>query len=116
MEEEKDNTEEKWIESAGDLVGAYRDLAAIKIVEHASQGISISISGMLSLVTMVFVLMFAGFGTAWWIGGMMNNMIAGYFIVAGIYVLILILLTTTSKKIIIPSIRNMVIKKIYEQD
>lgn len=116
MEQDTNNAEEKWIESAGDLASAYRDLAIIKAVEHASLGISVSISGMLSLITMIFVLLFGGLGAAWWVGESLGNMKAGYFIIAGLYILIFFILMATSQKVIVPRIRNMIIKKFYEQD
>jgi uncharacterized membrane protein len=115
MEQETKNSE-KWIESVGDLVGAYRDLITIKAVEHASLGISVSVSSMLSLITAIFILLFGGLGAAWWLGEYLQNMKAGYFIVAGLYTLVLFILLAISQKIIVPGIRNIIIKKMYEQD
>ena len=115
MNPEKSNTE-KWAESTVNLVDAYRDLISIRISEHASLGISVSVIGILSLILAVFVLLFIGLGAAWWIGGYFNDMKTGFFLVGGVYMLIFGILLATSQKVLIPRIRNMIIKKIYEQD
>jgi uncharacterized membrane protein len=107
---------ERLVDVGSDLVEAYRNLITIKIVEHTSMGASVGIIGLLGLVTGMFILLFAGLGAAWWLGEYLNNMKAGFFIVGGIYVVILIVLLATSKKVIVPQIRNLIIRKIYDQD
>jgi hypothetical protein len=104
------------VDAAGDLIETYRDLITVRIVEHTSMGASISIVGIITLLIIVFVLIFSGLGAAWWIGDAMNNMKAGFFIVGGFYTLILIAVLATAKSFIIPNVRNLIIKKIYEQD
>ena len=104
------------VDAASDLIETYRDLVTVRIVEHTSMGASISIVGIITLLIIVFVLAFSGLGAAWWIGDAMNNMKAGFFIVGGFYSLILIAVLATAKSVIIPNVRNMIIKKIYEQD
>ena len=115
MNPEKINTE-KWVDSTANLVEAYRDLISLRIVEHTSLGISISVIGILSVILAVFVLLFIGLGAAWWLGEYVNDMKAGFFIVGGVYTLIFGILLATSQKVLIPRIRNLVIKKMYEQD
>jgi hypothetical protein len=104
------------VDAAGDLIETYRDLITVKIVEHTSAGASISIVGIISLLIIVFVLLFSGLGAAWWIGDTMDNMKAGFFIVGGFYTLVLIIVLAMAKTVIIPGIRDTIIKKIYEQD
>jgi hypothetical protein len=100
----------------GDLLMAYRNLATIKVVEHTSLGASVGIVGIASLVIAMFALLFAGFGFAWWLGEHLQNMKAGFFIVGGIYLVFLIVVVATYKKFLLPTIRNRIIKKIYEKD
>ena len=104
------------VDAAGDLIETYRDLITVRIVEHTSTGASISIVGLITLLIVVFVLLFSGMGAAWWIGDRMDNMKAGFFIVGGFYTLLLIILLVTAKPYLIPNIRNMIIRKMYEQD
>ena len=115
MNEEKINTE-KWVDSATKLAETYRDLISLRIVEHTSLGISISVIGVLSLILAVFVLLFTGLGAAWWLGEYLDNMMSGFFIVGGVYTLIFGIILATSQKVLIPRIRNLIIKKMYEQD
>lgn len=115
MEEEK-KSGEKILDLAGDMVENYRNLITIKIVEHSSLAGAASILGILLLVVAVFVLLFAGIGFAWWLGEETGNMKAGFFIVGGIYTVILVILILMSKKILLPSFRNTIIKKIYDED
>lgn len=114
--EDADKNKERFVDIGSDLVEAYRNLITIKIVERTSMGASVSIAGLLWLVIAMFVLLFAGLGSAWWLGEYLNDMKVGFFIVGGIYVLILIVLLATSRKVIVPRIRNLIIRKIYEPD
>src|SRR5688572_6119122 len=109
MNPEKSSTE-KWVDSTVNLVEAYRELISIRITEHTSLGASISVVGILSLILAVFVLLFTGLGAAWWLGEYLNNMKAGFFIVGGVFMLVFGVLLATSQKVLIPRIRNMIIK------
>ena len=104
------------VDAAGDLIETYRNLITVRIVEHTSMGASISIVGLITLLIVVFVLLFSGMGAAWWIGDQMKNMKAGFFIVGGFYTLVLIIVLVTAKPLLLPNLRNMIIRKIYEQD
>lgn len=114
--EDNNNATEKFVNAVNDWIETYRNLITIRIVEHSSQGASISIFGILALLVIVFILLFFGLGSAWWIGEKLENMKAGFFIVGGVYTSVLIILLVMAKKLLIPGIRNLIIKKIYEQD
>lgn len=107
---------ENWIESAGGIIETYRDLVSIKIVEKTSRGISVSIYGIILLVFIIFILLFLGTGAAWWIGESLNNMKAGFFIVSGTYVILFAAMMLMGKKYLIPGIRNIIIRMIYDED
>lgn len=115
MEEEK-KSGEKILDLAGDMVENYRNLITIKIIEHSSLAGAASILGIILMVAAVFILLFAGIGFAWWLGESMENMKAGFFVVGGVYTVILLILILISKKILLPSLRNTIIKKIYDED
>lgn len=115
MKENK-NTSEKVVDAVGDWIESYRDLMTIRVVEHASHGASLGIFGVIALLTVVFILAFLGLGCAWWVGEVLDNMKAGFFIVGVFYLIVLIILLSTAKKYLLPGIRNMIIKKIYGQD
>ena len=115
MEENK-NTSERLLDAVGNLVDTYRNLLTIRMVEKASQGASLSIVSIIMLLVAVFILLFLGLGSAWWVGEELQNMKAGFFIVGGVYTTILAIILILAKKTLIPGIRNLIIKKIYEQD
>jgi uncharacterized membrane protein YqjE len=115
MEENK-KTSEKLVGALTDWVETYRNLLGVKVVEHTSLGASISFLSVLTMLVIVFILLFLGLGAAWWIGERLDNMKAGFFIVGGVYGAVLILILAMAKKVLIPGIRNLIIKKIYEQD
>ena len=115
MEENK-STSERLVGAVGDWIETYRNLITVRVVENASQGASIGALGVITLLVVVFILFFLGLGSAWWIGEKLENMKAGFFIVGGIYGTVLVIILIMAKKILIPGIRNLIIKKIYEQD
>lgn len=115
MEDEK-KTSEKLVEAVGEWIETYRNLITIRIVERSSKSASVSILGLLAMIVIVFILFFIGLGSAWWVGETLENMKAGFFIVGGIFGAVLLILLLMAKKILIPGIRNLIIKKMYEQD
>lgn len=116
MENDDASKQDNIIDAASDIIETYRNLLTVKMVENISLGASISILGILVLCTIVFVLLFTGVGIAWWIGDSLDNMKAGFFIVGGFYTLLLLILLGTANSFLIPNLRNLIIKKIYEQD
>jgi len=116
MEENNKKTSEKLVGAIGDWIETYRNLLGVRIVEHTSMGASISLLGILTILVVVFVLLFSGLGAAWWMGEKLENMKAGFFIVGGIYGTVLLIILVMAKKVLIPGIRNLIIKKIYEQN
>jgi hypothetical protein len=113
---QENNSAENLVGTAAELVESYRNLIALKVTEHTSLGISFSVIGILSLMLAVFVFLFVGFGAAWWLGEYFQNMKVGFFIMGGVYTVMFGIIVATAEKIWIPKIRNLIIKKIYEQD
>jgi hypothetical protein len=106
---------EKLVGTAGQMIETYKELIALTVVENASLGIGVSVVGIITLVSICFVLLFAALGVAWWIGEAMNNMKAGFFIAGSAFLLLLFVVLLSAKNGLIPMIRNLVIKKIYDQ-
>jgi hypothetical protein len=114
MEEHK-SSPEKLVEAVGNWIETYRNLLMVQAVEHASKNASVGIVGIMLLLALLFILLFAGLGSAWWVGEALENMKAGFFIVGAFFLTVLIILLALSKKFLIPAIRNLIIRKIYEQ-
>jgi hypothetical protein len=101
-------------EHAGDYFETQFNLARLNATDKAtglaSQGFMFAVVAILAL----FVLLFTGLGLSWWIGRVINNIVGGFFIVAGVYVLLIALLLLLRKSVIAPVIRNFLIARIYE--
>lgn len=115
MDQVKDD-KDSWVERAGDLVEAYRDLITIKVVERTSLGASLSAVRLLTFIVGLFVLLFTGLGFAWWLGDTLNDMKVGFFIVGGVYTMVLFTVMALSRKVLVPRIRDIIVKEIYEED
>lgn len=98
----------------GELLDLYYKLAIVTVTEKASNAASISITVTIILFFLMFTLLFAGLGFGWYLGQSMNNMLAGYSIVAGIFLSFIGLTLLLRKSFLFPFIRNTIIKKIYE--
>src|SRR2546421_5811904 len=95
------------------LVDTYIALAKANVTQKAADAVSVSISGFIMAVLAVFAVFFAGAGLAWWIGRLLSNMIAGFFIVSGLFVLLLVLLVAFKEQFLYPIIRNRIVKKVF---
>src|SRR5689334_2969278 len=100
-------TPEKLKDNFTGLIDDYRDLLSIKLADHASRGLSASIIGGVKLIFVLFILLFAGIGTAWWYGEYAGNMKAGFFLVAALYTIIFLIMLL-SQEALRPRIRNLI--------
>ena len=104
-----------FVDAVGDIVDTYRKLVNVRIVEGVANGGSISILGILLLVVGVFILLFGGLGAAWWIGEALEDLKLGFFIVGGFYLLLMVVALLMSNSVLLPWLRNIIVRKIYEQ-
>jgi hypothetical protein len=105
-----------WLNQVAELIETYRTLVTVRIIQHTSLGISMSIIGILTSTLALFIFLFSGLGFAWWLGEYLHNMKLGFFIMGGVYIILLITLLLISRSVLMPFIRNYIIKKIYDQD
>lgn len=105
---------EKLISTAGQMIETYKELITLAVVEKTSLGVGVSVVGIVTLVFVCFVLLFGALGAAWWIGEAMNDMKLGFFIAGAAFLLLLLIVLLSAKNGLMPMIRNMVIKKAYE--
>lgn len=113
MEELKSKAS-RFKEHAREYVQTYADLAKVKVTKGASTAVSGIFIGITAFFFAFFFLFFLGFGLGWWLGNVVNNRAAGFFLVAGFFLLLTAVLFALRKKVIVPMIRNMIIKKVYE--
>jgi hypothetical protein len=98
----------------GDLAESYYKLGILNITDKATGIASIAIIFLVVSFLALFALLFLGFGFGWWLGQRLNNMLAGFSIVAGILTIFIAVLMALRKQVIFPFIRNSIIKKVYE--
>ena len=96
------------------IVKDYYNLSVLKAVDKGSKLGSMFIVALLLGALAFFTFLFAGIGAAYWIGQALDNPMYGFFIVAGFLLLIFILLVALKGKVIIPFLRNIIIKNIYD--
>jgi hypothetical protein len=112
--EDLKNKAETLIDHVGDYIETYSKLIALNATEKATGAASISITSMALAVLSVFALLFVSLGVGWWIGEELDNMLGGFSIIAGFYALMVIVILVLKDKII-PSIQNILIRKVYEE-
>lgn len=115
MEENDRKHQDGIFDAVGDMMNTYRELAKVRMAEGAAVGGSASLLGIVLLLVVIFVLLFLGMGLAWWIGDALDNTKAGFFIVGGFYLLLLVVGVLTSRSVILPWLRNLIVRKIYEE-
>jgi hypothetical protein len=85
---------------------------ATKTTSNAVAGIAIGVS---LFFLALFFMIFAFSAAAWWLADIFNSPALGFLTVAGFFLFIIILIFALKKKVIVPLIRNTVIKKVYEE-
>ena len=108
-------------ESAEDLLkhtGDYLDTLYKKVSLTATEKVVKAGASMISSLFVVvlgfFALFFAGLGLGWLLGNWINDRAAGFFIVAGVYLVLLLVIVLAGKKTVIPYLRNLLTRKIYD--
>ncbi|HEY0432794.1 MAG TPA: hypothetical protein VGC95_02905, partial [Chitinophagaceae bacterium] len=95
-------------------VETYVKLTSLKVAQKSINFLS-TIVNFTALVFISFlVILFLSLGLAWWLGAVVNNRAGGFFIVGGFYLLVLVFIAALGKKTVIPLLRNIITRIIYE--
>lgn len=113
MKELKHKTE-NLTDHVTEYIETYVTLNILKATEKAAGVASQGITGLLLAVFGFFFLLLINIGVGYWIGQKLNNMLAGFAIIAGFYGLLMILLIAMRKNVLLPFLRNLIIKSAYE--
>src|SRR5690349_16270063 len=98
-----------------DIAQTYYDLARINVAQAGAKTLARAIIFFLLAGLVLCVLLLAGIGSALYLGKMLYNTAAGYFIVAGIYLFIVLLLYLLRKKVVFPFFRDFIVRRIYDK-
>jgi hypothetical protein len=113
METIKDKAEEL-TDDIGDYIETYYKLKVLQLTDKAANVASVSLASIMILVLGFFFMLFLGIGLGWWIGERLDNMVAGFCIIAGIYAVLIVIVLVLRKNLILPYLRNLFIRKAYE--
>jgi hypothetical protein len=113
MEELKAKTE-KLTTHVGELLDTYYQLTVANLTQKAARTAGGLFIFIISCFIALCVLFFIGIGLSIWVGDLLNNAAAGYFIVAGFYLLLLGVFYWLRKSVVLPFIRNLIVSKIYD--
>ena len=120
MEEQKTKTEDikedamDIVNHVGDFLETYYQLLTVRLAQKFIDITSSLINSIILAFLGLLFLSFVGLGLAWWLGNVVDNRAAGFFITAGIYLVIIFLLIVMRKKLIFPFLRNFLTGKIYD--
>ena len=101
-------------ENAVEMLETYYKLAIVNVTEKSVNAGSVSIVSLAVLFMVILVLLFGGIGFSIFLNNVLQSNISGYFIVAGLYILLILLLLALRNKVVLPFLRNFIIKKVYE--
>ena len=98
-----------------DIAQTYYDLARINVAQAGAKAVARATLFFLLTGLVFCILMLAGIGLSLWVGKLLKNAAAGYFIVAFSYLVLVVILFLLRKQIVFPFIRNFVVKKMYDK-
>ena len=112
--DELKNKAENLTDHVSDYIETYVKLTVVNATQKVTGVASVSLIAILVTFFFMFVFMFVGVGASIWLGEVLDNMKAGYFIVGGFYLVCAFIVILVRKKIVFPYVRNQIIRKVYE--
>lgn len=103
------------IEHVEDIAETYYKLAVVNVAQKTSNIASITLVMVLSGILGMMILCFLGIALSWWLGDLIGSRAGGFLLGAAFFILILGILWALRKNLLFPTIRNTIIKKVYEQ-
>ena len=105
------NRAEKLINHIKEYLETRLNLASLTVREKVSEVLSSIVSAFILGLLFVFIFLFAGIGTALWLGDYFHSTAIGFFCVTGLYGLITLLLFFNRDKWIKAPVTDAIIKK-----
>jgi hypothetical protein len=97
-----------------DYLETFYELKVHQVIEKSSIVATQSMVGSFLGILTIFILTFSGIALALWIGKELQNYALGFLVVSGIYLFMLVIILLLRKSVIVPKLRNFIIKKMYE--
>jgi apolipoprotein N-acyltransferase len=97
-----------------DLANTFYRLTLVNATQRTSNIISSGVVTLLICSMGFLALLFMGVALAWWLGNLVHNRAGGFLLAAAFFLLVLFLLSVLGKKTILPFIRDIIIRKMYD--
>jgi hypothetical protein len=111
----KDKLEDS-LEHIGAYVQTRTDLLLLNLSDKVAKSAATAAVVYVAWSLSGFVLLFLSLALAWWLGQSLDNMAAGFLIVAGIFVVITVVTYVVAKKVLRPTITNKIVKSWNNND
>ena len=102
------------LEHATDYLETYYQLITVNLAQKTINIVSVVVNAVIVAVLGLFVFGFISLGIGWWLGNLVNSRAGGFFIMAGIDLFIMVVVIVMRKNNILPLLRNLLTKKLYE--
>ena len=103
------------INHSSDYLETFYKLTLVRLTRKISDIGSGVVNSVLIFFAGLCVLLFISMGAAWWLGDVINNRAGGFLLIASFYLLLILILILMRKRIITPVIRNLFVRKMYEE-
>lgn len=113
MEELKEKTADL-ADHVEELANTFYRLTLVNATQRASNIISSAVVTLLICSLGFLALLFMGVALAWWLGNIVNSRAGGFLLAAAFFLIVLSLLGVLGKKTILPFIRDIIIRKMYD--
>jgi DMSO/TMAO reductase YedYZ heme-binding membrane subunit len=108
------NKAETLTDHVTDYMETFFALNVLKATDKAAGIASSSIAGVLIAVFLLFTMLLLSIGLGYLIGQQLDNLFAGFGIVAGFYAVLAVLIIILNKKVFSPFLKNIIIRSAYE--
>lgn len=98
-----------------EIAQTYYDIARINVAQAGSKAIARAFLFFLIAGLVLCILLLTGIGLSLYLGKLLKDAAAGYFIVAGLYLFLVIFFFLLRKQIVFPFIRDFIVRKIYDK-
>jgi hypothetical protein len=113
VQEIKEETKDL-LEHITDYLETYYQLIIVTVTQKIVNIASGAINAVILAVLALFSFGMISLGLGWWFGNLINSRAGGFFLTAGVYVVIMVTIILMRKNKILPFLRNLLTKKIYE--
>lgn len=99
---------------ASDFANTFYRLQVLNLTKKATDVTANIAGGLVSAVLGVFVIFFAGFALAFWLGDLLESRALGFLLVAVLFALVAVIFMAARKKLVFPIWRDKIVRKLYE--